>query len=124
LEGLFELFPGNIDIHLKVDAEGADLLVLKGAGKSIKRLSTAIIECFPNKEADFFEGGCLWPAAEKFMQTNGFLTASEGQGNQVNGFFVNKALNVTIPPFLLEGSILFLTIFIDLVSGFILIVSR
>ena len=49
LENLLDMIPnstlGIASINVKIDAEGADLLVLKGGGKALERVSSVIIEC-------------------------------------------------------------------------------
>ena len=48
LGDLIDLIPPSIQsIHVKVDAEGADHLVLEGASKALARVSTIVAECMP-----------------------------------------------------------------------------
>jgi len=50
LGSIIDMIPATIcDIHIKIDAEGADMLVLKGGGDSIKRAGSVIIECISYK---------------------------------------------------------------------------
>lgn len=104
------LIPPSVDnIHIKVDAEGADLLVLKGAGSALSRVHTIIIECFgteaDQKTAVHQEGGCYQPEAEAYMKSVGFPTHSvEGQGStQVNIFFENEKMKSKGLPKILKG---------------------
>ena len=52
LEHLLDMIPNSTvgikSINIKIDAEGADLLVLKGGGKALERVSSVIIECGGN----------------------------------------------------------------------------
>lgn len=55
LGDFMELMPPRSDgvrYHLKVDAEGADLLVVRGAGESVRRFDTIVVECQDVPSAD------------------------------------------------------------------------
>jgi len=46
LRDFMELMPSDgLNYHIKIDAEGADLLVVKGAQESIRRFDTIVVEC-------------------------------------------------------------------------------
>ncbi|CAB9500338.1 unknown protein [Seminavis robusta] len=77
LKDLLDHIPSNIkSIHLKVDAEGADLQVLKSAGDSLKKVSSVVIECQdlePNDKHILRQGSCLLSQANEYMcQTQTF----------------------------------------------------
>jgi len=85
--------PGKItSMHLKVDAEGADLNVLRGAREAISRFDSVIIEC-RNDETNklVYDGECEYKAARQYMLSQGFDQAdAEGQGDLVNAYFWKK----------------------------------
>ena len=79
LEDFLELLPSSVlgSINLKVDAEGADLDVLKGAGDRIAAFDTIIIECNrPNSTETFRDGECTFEDAKAYMESMGFNTTS------------------------------------------------
>ena len=79
LEDFLELLPSSVlgSVNLKVDAEGADLDVLKGAGDRIAAFDTIIIECNPpNGTETFRDGECTFEDAKAYMESMGFNTTS------------------------------------------------
>ncbi|CAB9530333.1 unknown protein [Seminavis robusta] len=101
LERILDLVPPHIDnLHLKVDAEGADLTVLKGAGDQIKKFGTVIIEC-AYSNVTRHEGDCHVHDAVKYMDQYGFEAHILGQGkNQANILFVPRQSTIVLPPLL------------------------
>lgn len=85
LQDVLDLIPPRIrSIHLKVDAEGADLQVIQGAGDSIQRCDTLIFECQNVTEHEHREQGCVYGAAERYLSPlgyNGRFLTQLGQGN-------------------------------------------
>ncbi len=63
--------PGHLDKydHWVIDVQGAELLVLEGAGDLLSKCKTLFIEC---STREFYKGGVLWPELSKFLQTKGF----------------------------------------------------
>jgi FkbM family methyltransferase len=112
LESILDLIPDNIqDLHLKVDTEGYDLQVLRGARDSIKKFQTVIIECSEQDKSGktlHYEGQCLKEDAQAYMEAFGFSTKWESQGVGLgNLFFYNTKLNRTIPQMLKHARITF-----------------
>ena len=121
LQDLLALIPPRptiTSLHLKVDAEGADLIVLKGADTAIHRLDTIIIECKAPDGERHHEDECYFDQAEAFLRAQGFNgVGAEAQGGLVNGYFwktknSNSHNNQTInnkssivPSFLKQGPI-------------------
>ncbi|CAB9524398.1 unknown protein [Seminavis robusta] len=101
LERILDLVPPHIDnLHLKVDAEGADLTVLKGAGDQIKKFGTVIIEC-AYSNVTRHEGDCHVHDAVKYMDQYGFEAHILGKGkNQANILFVPRQSTIVLPPLL------------------------
>lgn len=103
LYDLLSLIPTTItDLHLKVDAEGADLIVLKGAGSSIRRFQTVIHECQNLRKGDpelHRAGGCLWKEAREYMCKQGFCSANwiVQSPTQGNGFYRQDPKTAHIP---------------------------
>lgn len=68
LESILDLIPDNIqDLHLKVDTEGYDLEVLRGARDSIRKFQTVIIECNERDKSGktlHYDGQCLMEDAQ------------------------------------------------------------
>ena len=104
--------PTITSMHLKVDAEGADLIVLKGAREAIERLDTVVIECKPESSSSssstqktVFEGECYYDQARDYMATRGFDGAgAQKQGHAVNAYFW-KQNNATVPEYLTKHPI-------------------
>lgn len=102
LKDLLDLIPPSIqDIHVKVDAEGADLLVLQGAGDAVQRVSTVIIECQDLPAGDpglFREGSCRYEEAKAYMCQNQKFCDVEwvDQGHQGNALF-RQSKQVSVP---------------------------
>jgi FkbM family methyltransferase len=115
LESFLQLLPPRIkSIHLKVDAEGADHLVLRGAGDAIHRLTTIAIECqdLPPEKRDqlLFQGACLYDEIQAYLcKVQKICNAhSIVQNELINAFFLPSNLDkVDIPNFLLHSDILF-----------------
>ena len=126
LKDLLDLIPDRpaiTSIHLKVDAEGADLIALKGAGSAIQRLDTVIIECqhLPKDSQDFHrKGECNFVEARDYMCHSQQICTGQFEGQDIkpgeeygqgNVFFTNaqngREHGVVIPPFLQEGPITF-----------------
>jgi FkbM family methyltransferase len=55
--------------HWIVDVQGAELLVLVGAGKLIDQCRTMLIEC---STEEFYSGGAHWNQIRDFLQERGF----------------------------------------------------
>lgn len=101
--------PTITSMHLKVDAEGADLIVLKGARDAITRFDSIIIECKAGSPSDgvgnVHENECYYDQARTYMQTVGFDSAgAESQGGDVNAYFW-KRNQTMIPQFLTQKPI-------------------
>ena len=101
--------PTITSMHLKVDAEGADLIVLKGARQDITRFDSIIIECKPDSPSDatknVYDNECYYDHAREYMQTVGFDGAgAETQGDAVNAYFW-KRNHTMIPPYLTQQPI-------------------
>ena len=116
LEDFLELLPSSVlgSVNLKVDAEGADLDVLKGAGDRIAAFDTIIIECNPpNGTETFRDGECTFEDAKAYMETMGFNTTSyDIQGGLVNMYFVNLARSssssgIQLPTYFRSSSLVF-----------------
>ena len=88
-------------IHLKVDTEGADLAVLRGARDFLRLCDTVIIECQPDNGISFRNGECVAKDAVAYMDTLGFkLYEVEKQGGLVNIYWVHSEYRGPIPEFL------------------------
>lgn len=102
LEGLLRLVPDQIEsYHLKVDAEGADLLVLQGAKDSIRRFQTVVIECGDDVIA-LRTGECQKSAAMEYMSKYSFATEWQQQGGLGNAFFLNRNISDPLPNLLVH----------------------
>eukprot|EP00797_Seminavis_robusta_P024834 Sro424_g139910.1 n/a (162) ;mRNA; r:19479-19964 len=106
LERILNLVPPHIkNFHLKVDAEGADLAVLKGAGSHIKKFGTVIIECFFNN-VTHHDGDCRINDAVRYMDQYGFEAHVLGQGiSQANILFVPHSGAINLPPLLKQTNL-------------------
>lgn len=110
LEDLLDLLPPVGSINLKVDAEGADLDVLKGAGDKIAAFDTILIECNgPNATKTFRDGECTFADAKAYMESTGFDVTYDGQGDLANMYFVNRARRSTLklPTYFQSSSLTF-----------------
>jgi len=126
LKDLLDLIPDRpaiTSIHLKVDAEGADLIALKGAGSAIQRLDTVIMECqhLPKDSQDFHrKGECNFVEARDYMCHSQQICTGQFEGQDIkpgeeygqgNVFFTNaqngRGRGVVIPPFLQKKPIEF-----------------
>jgi hypothetical protein len=121
LEHLLDMIPNSTvgikSINIKIDAEGADLLVLKGGGKALERVSSVIIEC-GGKNLEFDnatkgarrEGMCNDDEAIQYMCKDRNFCGHfiEDQGGLSNIFFWNgNSSSVVIPEILTEGGVSF-----------------
>ena len=84
--------PTITSLHLKVDAEGADFIVLKGARDAITRFHSVVIECkagAPSTEKEtIYDNECYYEPARAYMLQHGFDGAGvEVQGGLVNAYF-------------------------------------
>jgi len=55
--------------HWVIDVQGAELIVLEGAGQLLNLCKTMFIEC---SMTEFYEGGAMWTQILEFLQRNGF----------------------------------------------------
>ena len=99
-------------LHIKIDAEGADLAVLKGGGDFIHRAQTIIIECNADaiqKTTKFRNGECVQSDAIQYMEEEQHFQTFvvESQGNLVNIMFVNPEYHGPLPKFLLHEDLEF-----------------
>jgi FkbM family methyltransferase len=105
LEGLLQRIPPFVEsFHLKVDAEGADLMVLQGAKETIRKFQTVIIECTDtdNNQTAIHEGECTLSAARQYMASYGFTTDWQEQGGVGNAYFLNHNITAPLPDFLMR----------------------
>ena len=117
LKDILDMIPddgGLKSIHIKIDAEGADLSVLKGAGTAIQRASSVIIECQNLGSGDpriLRRGSCLYMAASDFMcQKHGYCQSTfqlSGPKNMMGNVFFSTDEAVDVPPFYQKNTIQF-----------------
>jgi FkbM family methyltransferase len=55
--------------HWVIDVQGAELMVLEGAGQLLSACKTLFIEC---SMTEFYEGGAMWNQILEFLNRNGF----------------------------------------------------
>lgn len=55
--------------HWVIDVQGAELMVLEGAGQLLSVCKTLFIEC---SMTEFYEGGAMWNQILEFLNRNGF----------------------------------------------------
>jgi FkbM family methyltransferase len=55
--------------HWVIDVQGAELMVLEGAGQLLSVCKTIFIEC---SMTEFYEGGAMWNQIFEFLNRNGF----------------------------------------------------
>ena len=89
LDGLLGLLPDDTSIeqiHVKIDTEGADLAVLRGAAKTLQRIDTVVIECNSNAgNRTFRDDECIESHALEYMKERHFTDAhAKEQGDLVN----------------------------------------
>lgn len=78
LDSIISRIPEHIYIqYIKVDAQGADLMALKGASRSLKRVNVGVtFECqdLPNKTSSlmYYEGACIVSEARAWLRSHGF----------------------------------------------------
>ena len=125
LKDILDMLPDNLkSIHLKVDAEGADLSVLKGASSSIKRVSSVIIECQdlpPDDSRILRSGSCLYKDAAEYMcQNHGFcqhkFEVSGPRNRMGNVFFLSSDQEVDVPSYFQHNKIQFKEFFRSLAA--------
>jgi FkbM family methyltransferase len=89
LESILRMIPPRIeDVHVKVDAEGFDLNVLRGAGRALTRARTVIIECINYKTRQEIPTGTFnCSDALEYMETLGAFQevtpSSKGHGENL-----------------------------------------
>jgi hypothetical protein len=78
----------NIDIsnynHWVVDLQGAELLALKGALKSLEFCDSLLIEI---SKVDIYENGVLWPELKNWLIGKGFYCAAEPLADHTDVLF-------------------------------------
>lgn len=96
-------------IHIKIDTEGADLAVLRGAGDHIHNAETIIIECNSDTiKKKFRDGECIQSDAIAYMEGKGFKTVEvKGQGDLVNILFANPKYDGPLPDMFLSQNLTF-----------------
>ena len=70
--------------HWVVDLQGAELLALKGAEKSLKDCKSISVEV---STVDIYEGGVLWNELSKWLNERGFYSVSEPKNNHADILF-------------------------------------
>jgi hypothetical protein len=109
LENILRLIPPAIgEVHLKVDAEGMDLRVLKGGGSQLGRLATVLIEsCTYPTRGEVPPGTFNASDASDFMDGAGFREVyPPSQPHGQNQFWVRRNWTLPLggmPPFLTSG---------------------
>lgn len=130
---LLRLVPPHIEsIHVKIDAEGADLTVLKGAAsedEQLQRLDTIVIECADDYmedgqtvKADFvdqLQGGCRASHATEYMQAANFTVKPMKDVHGYNMFFTNnrsgaRGKQAYLPPLLHSGRLVFKKVYAEI----------
>ena len=109
-DGLLGLLPEGIkQIHVKIDTEGADLAVLRGASKTLQRIDTVVIECNSDTANETFrDDECKESHALEYMKERNFKNAHvERQGGLVNIFFARDDYDGPLPGYLLHGGLTF-----------------
>lgn len=111
LANLIPMIPDSSSkqIHMKIDTEGADLAVLRGAGNQLNKVKTVIIECNSDKiEKKFRDGECIQSEAISYMESKGFQTSQvKDQGDLVNIMFLNSNYEGPFPSFLMNPTLEF-----------------
>ena len=119
------MIPHHIySLNVKVDAEGADLQVLKSGGQYLSRIDTIGIECSSSmSNRSLREGECKSHEPASFMEQKGFTVTSRDQGDLVNMFFVNqqrdgnKGKTFMLPPLLRSPSLTFQMFYNELITS-------
>lgn len=104
LEQFIDWYGLNLDTYdtLILDVQGAELLVLQGAGDLLQRFRWVMVEA-----ADFesYKGGCTLAQIEAHMQANGFARwvqqagkAVPGVGGYFDTLYRNVAKTADLPP--------------------------
>jgi len=124
LESLLDMIPETDQIqsvHVKIDTEGADHLVLEGAGAALDRLSSIIIECAPPPNATDVlvvkrEGMCQEDKVMQWMcDERDFCGQSlKPQGGLSNIFFWKDDQSIVVPSFLTQATIQFQSWYVEL----------
>ncbi len=78
--------PQSVDI-LVIDVQGAELMVLKGALKTLK--AARYLECEVSREP-IYEGGVLLAELEEWLNQQGFLRKTTIRRSHMNAIFVRK----------------------------------
>ena len=77
--------------HLHIDAQGADLAVLKGLGEKISIVKSGVIEVPQSEEVKLYKLQHSKEEAMEFLKANGFeITSIKPQQNEDNIFFERK----------------------------------
>lgn len=72
--------------HWVIDVQGAELLVLEGAGDLIEFCNSLVVEA---KRESFYEGGTKWKELLHFLLERGFIPLWQvGQDDEDNAYFV------------------------------------
>jgi len=75
--------------HWVIDVQGAELLILRGAGELLKICKTLFVECSTD---EFYVGGAKWEEILKFMQLNGYkYFISPGKLKHLNVIFFKNS---------------------------------
>jgi len=77
--------------HWIMDLQGAELLCLKGANKSIKNCRSIHIEI---SKKNYYEGGAKWSEINKFLNQKGFKVFKEPKNDHDDVLFIKDSLNV------------------------------
>lgn len=83
----------NIDeiAHIKIDAQGSDLDVLKSLGDHIYKVNSLMVEAFINDDVDVYEGEVKERQVMEFMLPKGFELINRAvDGNYCDLYFQKK----------------------------------
>lgn len=77
LDTLLRLVPARVRVdYVKIDAQGADFAVVRGAGALVERIDSLTVECqdlpSPSDPRLFYEGACIVSDLREWMRANGF----------------------------------------------------
>lgn len=70
LDDYGERWPGRKDLLLKIDVQGFELSVLRGAVETLKKCRYVYVEC---SEVELYEGQALRSDVSQFLRDNGFV---------------------------------------------------
>jgi hypothetical protein len=94
LDWILQRVPPHIRIpYIKIDTEGADLLVVKQAGQWLWRAESVIIECQavkPGGTGQHRQGGCTAKEAEAFFKSIGFAGGCPLAENQLENCYFGR----------------------------------